>query len=93
MSPAESARKEAREEAGVLGTVIFPTIGSYDYRKRGFTNRVQVFWMRVETEMETWDEAAFRRRRWMSIEEAIDRVKSPLKEFLESNKDSIAPPA
>lgn len=84
MSPAESACKEAREEAGVLGTVITPAIGSYDYRKRGFTNRVQVFWLRVETELEIWDEASFRRRRWMSLEQAIERVKPPLREFLES---------
>lgn len=84
MSPAESARKEAREEAGVLGTVLVPAIGSYDYRKRGFTNRVQVFWLRVETELETWDEASLRRRRWMSLEQAIARVKPPLKEFLEA---------
>ncbi|NJL21735.1 MAG: NUDIX hydrolase [Leptolyngbyaceae cyanobacterium SM1_3_5] len=92
MSPAESACKEAREEAGVLGTVITPAIGSYEYRKRSFTNYVQVFWLRVETELEIWEEASLRRRRWMSLEQAIERVKPPLREFLDSIDDSIVPP-
>jgi len=77
MSPTESAAKEAHEEAGILGTVVTPAIGSYEYRKRSQINHVRVFLMRVEVELDDWDEAQLRRRRWISLDKAIERIEQP----------------
>jgi hypothetical protein len=57
--------------------VITPAIGSYEYRKRGLINYVRVFLMRVEEELDDWDEAQLRRRRWMSLDKAIERIEQP----------------
>jgi 8-oxo-dGTP pyrophosphatase MutT (NUDIX family) len=75
MSAAESAAKEAREEAGVLGKVQLPAIGFYEHRKLGVPCRVEVFLMRVDTVLETWDEADRRQREWVSLAKAMKRVK------------------
>jgi 8-oxo-dGTP pyrophosphatase MutT (NUDIX family) len=75
MSAADSAAKEAREEAGVLGEVKHTAIGSYEHRKLGLPCRVEVFLMRVDTILDTWDEADRRQREWVSIATAIQRVK------------------
>lgn len=85
MTPASSAVKEAREEAGVLGTVVGAAIGSYEYRKWGCTCRVEVFPMRVETVLENWQEARLRKRQWMSVSKAIKHLESPdLKQMLKN---------
>lgn len=74
MSAADSAVKEAQEEAGVLGTAITPAIGVYETKKWGLPCRVEVFLMRVETVLDDWPEASVRKRKWMSIPQAIERV-------------------
>jgi 8-oxo-dGTP pyrophosphatase MutT (NUDIX family) len=78
MTPAESAIKEAWEEAGVAGTVSGGCLGVYRYIK---TRRigvracvVKVYAMKVTAVLPTWPEQRLRRRRWMSIDEAICKV-------------------
>lgn len=89
MSSAESAAKEAREEAGILGYVIAPAIGTYTDRKWGLTYSVEVFLMRVEVVLDDWAEASIRQRKWYSISQAIAQVKkAKLKRFLEILQDS-----
>jgi 8-oxo-dGTP pyrophosphatase MutT (NUDIX family) len=84
MSSAESAAKEAREEAGILGNLLAPAIGTYEERKLGFTYSVEIFLMRVETVLEDWAEASKRNRQWYSLSKASDRVKkAELKQMLE----------
>jgi 8-oxo-dGTP pyrophosphatase MutT (NUDIX family) len=75
LSSANSAAKEAREEAGVLGTVITPAIGSYKRHAMGVPYPVEVFLMQVEVELENWAEASWRQRKWLSLSEAIVCVK------------------
>jgi 8-oxo-dGTP pyrophosphatase MutT (NUDIX family) len=76
-SPRKSARREAEEEAGVLGTLHDEPIGSYSYDKWGGTCEVEVFLMSVETALPTWAESNVRRRQWMSIESALRHLREP----------------
>lgn len=87
MTPAASAVKEAREEAGVVGSVVESAIGSYEYRKWGYTCRVEVFPMQVEAVLDDWCEARIRKRQWMSVSKAIKHLQSPdLERMLETLK-------
>jgi phosphohistidine phosphatase len=74
LSAAESAAKEAWEEAGVQGTIATEPLGTYQYEKWGDVCTVTVFAMRVEQELEVWPED-FRERRWVSVKKAIKRVR------------------
>ncbi len=76
MSAAESARKEAIEEAGVEGEVDGAPLGSYQYLKWGGTCTVEVFPMRVTNQFPTWEES-FRDRRWFSVAEAAAVLREP----------------
>jgi 8-oxo-dGTP pyrophosphatase MutT (NUDIX family) len=75
LSSADSAVKEAKEEAGVLGSITSPVIGTYQHRKWGIAFPVEVFLMQVETVLEDWAEAEKRERKWLSISEATECVK------------------
>lgn len=74
MTPADSAEKEAYEEAGIEGTVDGRPLGSYRYRKWGGTCTVEVFAMRVTAESDWWPESDSRTREWMLPGEAASRV-------------------
>lgn len=78
LSPAESARIEAREEAGVEGVIGDEPLGSFEYEKWGATCRVEVFPMEVTRvlEGEAWEES-HRTRRWVSAEEARSLLHEP----------------
>ena len=78
MTPAESAVKEAWEEAGITGSVSRERLGVYRYIK---TRRcdvkacsVSVYAMKVTAVLPKWPEQRVRRRRWMRIDEAICSV-------------------
>ena len=60
MTPAESAEKEAEEEAGVLGIVVADPVSVYRYDKRGvWPAEVVLYPMRVlrELDEDEWEEA------------------------------------
>ena len=83
MNPQDSAAKEAWEEAGIRGQVASNLIGTYEYQKWGGTCRVQVFLLQVETVLEDWPEASYRKREWLSVQEAVKRVEeAELKQIL-----------
>jgi 8-oxo-dGTP pyrophosphatase MutT (NUDIX family) len=87
MTPQESAAAEALEEAGVEGEVFPSALGSYRREKWGGTVSVALFLMRVSRVLEHWPEKYFRRREWLSLEEAVDRTDDQnLKEILERMK-------
>lgn len=75
MTPADSAAKEAWEEAGVIGEVYPTELGSYKYSKRGKTYRVKTFLLPVEIVSEDYPEAFQRQRQWLDISLAVKRVK------------------
>ncbi|MEA2058731.1 MAG: NUDIX domain-containing protein, partial [Actinomycetota bacterium] len=74
LSAAESAAKEALEEAGVVGDIAEAPLDSYRYQKWGGTCEVEVFPFRVRGEMDEWAESGIRRRRWSSLAKALRRV-------------------
>jgi phosphohistidine phosphatase len=74
LTPRESAAKEAWEEAGIEGQVSAECLGSYDYEKWGGTCNVEVFPMKVTAELDTWPEAAARRRKWFPLARAAKRI-------------------
>jgi phosphohistidine phosphatase len=76
MSPAESAAKEAWEEAGIEGDVSPRTLGSYTYEKWSGVCTVQVFPLQVRRLAETWPEDS-RDRRWYGPDEAARKVDEP----------------
>ncbi len=75
LSAAESAAKEALEEAGVTGHVVTPAIETYVDRKWGYPCEMELFLMRVDTILEQWSEAQLRQRQWLSLPDATKRVK------------------
>ncbi len=75
LSPADSAAKEAWEEAGVRGSVDENALGRYCYGKWGGVCRVEVFLLSVREQSEIWPEQAARHRRWMRPEEAAGLVR------------------
>jgi len=74
LSAADSAAKEAWEEAGVIGTVYRKALGKYRYEKWGGVCTVTVYAMAVESELRHWPEED-RTREWVSVKEAADRVR------------------
>ena len=87
----ETALNEAWEEAGLKGRVIGKAIGSYMYRKFDRTLRVAVYIMEVLDQADTWDEAAFRERRWTSFEKAAARLtRHPVRPLLERARTRLA---
>lgn len=74
LTPWDSAIKEAFEEAGIEGEVSKKSIGSYHYEKWGGVCSVEVFLMKVVTEYETWPEASVRRKEWISLKTAAQRI-------------------
>lgn len=75
----ESAIVEAYEEAGVEGDTAKKSIGYFDYfkseQKGGGEYRVHVYPMKVNRVLDDWPEADKRKRKWMSVEIAIELVK------------------
>jgi phosphohistidine phosphatase len=69
-TPMEAALNEAREEAGLIGRIDGPAVGTYEYSKWGDHLSVAVFVMRVREALPVWDEMDVRERRWMTIPEA-----------------------
>jgi len=68
---AHQATVEAYEEAGVLGKLLLPSAGSFEYRKAGSIFRVTVFMLHVEREVNHWPEVAARQRSWKTFAEAL----------------------
>ena len=83
LGSADSARAEAREEAGVDGSIEGPPLGRFTYEKWGGTPSVEVFVLRVHEVASAWLEDSFRTREWVSVDEAVRRVElSGLKDCL-----------
>ena len=87
LTPPASALKEAEEEAGLKGIVTGESIGSYHFKKKssGRKCKVEVFPMKVEQEIENFEEQDKRERCWCTIEEAVDKISNKeLKEIIEN---------
>jgi len=80
--PRQAAIREAEEEAGLRGVVARKPVGRYHHAKGHNLRRVDVYLMRVTIELEHWLEDKIRRRRWMQIAEAADRLRAELQPFV-----------
>lgn len=83
-TPAETALKEALEEAGLRGRLDAEPLGRYRYAKWGRMLSVTAFLMEVSQCENRWLEAGQRQRRWVTVDEAarlLDR--RPLARLLE----------
>ena len=66
----EAALTEAREEAGLVGRIDDPVVGSFTYWKWEGRLTVSVYVMQVLDELPVWDEMDIRERRWTTLDEA-----------------------
>ena len=76
--PREAAIREAEEEAGLRGVVARKPVGRYHHAKGDDLRRVDVYIMRVTRELDHWLEEKTRRRRWMRVADAADRLRDEL---------------
>jgi 8-oxo-dGTP pyrophosphatase MutT (NUDIX family) len=71
--PAETAAREAYEEAGVRGRVSGRSLGRFVYEKwvedriASFPCEVQVFPLLVKTQLKKWPECRQRKVRWLAV--------------------------
>jgi len=87
---AESAEKEAFEEAGVTGAIFKHSAGEYFYEKYNMKHLVQLYFLEVTHVLEDWPEAAFRKRKWCSLEKAWGLVQEPeLKSIIKTLPDQL----
>ena len=76
-SPGECAVIEAWEEAGVRGHVGRRPVAKYAARKWGRQSAVSVFRLEVDAVAADWPERTVRRRRWVSLSQAIAAIDVP----------------
>ena len=81
MTPAEAARQEAFEEAGLEGQITGPAIGRYRTPKIRppliWTVEVTLYAMRVDRVLDTWQEIDQRTRRFVTLDQARDLLAEP----------------
>ncbi len=73
-SPAESAAKEALEEAGLIGVVHPQQAGQFGYSKFGKQFSVEVYPLYIDTILDEWDEMHLRQRKLVTPAEAVEMV-------------------
>lgn len=82
LTPADTAAREAWEEAGVEGDIIEDGLGKFGYDKalgptRSIPCSVQVFGLRVAELKHKFPEKKQRRRKWFGVEKAARKVAEP----------------
>ena len=82
LSPAETAAREAYEEAGLGGQVSKKPIGAFEYGKRldngaVQATKVEVFALEQMVQHKDWPEQGQRKLQWFSIPEAAEAVQEP----------------
>lgn len=74
MSPFQSAKKEAFEEAGVRGSNSTKILGSYKVRKNGSELLTKIYSMKVTRIFKDYPEKNLRKRKWFSVYDAAKKV-------------------
>jgi 8-oxo-dGTP pyrophosphatase MutT (NUDIX family) len=82
LTPAQTAAREAFEEAGVQGGPSKKKLGVYQYEKRLTSGRTQqvhvtVYPLRVDIEFEVWPEVGQREKLWTAPAAAAELVGEP----------------
>jgi len=90
LTPFESAKKEAFEEAGITGSNETEEIGEFINGKNNNKKLVRVYLMKVIEQMDDYPEKNLRKRKWFSLDEAIKTVDNEgIKSILIKLKDRI----
>lgn len=90
LTPFESAKKEAYEEAGVVGSNETVEVGQFINEKKSLTELIKVYTMEVDEMLDDYPEKNLRKRKWFSYEEAVEKVQNiQIKNFLKKLKESI----
>ena len=77
LSPFQSAKKEAFEEAGVRGSNSTKILGSYMVYKNGSELLTKVYSMRVTAVYKDYPEKNLRKRKWLPVADAAKKVSIP----------------
>ena len=92
LTPAETAAREAYEEAGLGGQMSKKPIGEFEYGKRlnggkVQPTRVEVFALEQMVQHPDWPEQGQRKMQWFSLPEAAEAVEEPeLKDIIRKLK-------
>lgn len=92
LTPAETAAREAYEEAGLGGQISKKPIGEFEYGKRLNGGKVQptkveVFAFEQMVQHPDWPEQGQRKLQWFSVPEAAEAVDEPeLKDIIRKLK-------
>ena len=74
LSPFQSAKKEAFEEAGIKGNNTTKILGSYTVRKNGSELLTKIYSMKVTKVFKDYPEKNLRKRKWYSVYDAAKKV-------------------
>lgn len=77
LTPFESAKKEAYEEAGVIGSNETVELGSITIKKTSGDQNIKIFSMEVIEELKDYPEKHLRKRKWLHPKEAAEKVELP----------------
>jgi ADP-ribose pyrophosphatase YjhB (NUDIX family) len=92
LSAFESAKKEAYEEAGVIGENETVELGSFELKKKNQTSHVKIFSMEVTKELKDYPEKNLRKRKWFTIKEALENIEnSDIKNFVYKLETKVKP--
>ena len=92
LSAFESAKKEAYEEAGVIGENETVELGSFELKKKNSSSYVKIFSMEVTKELKDYPEKNLRRRKWFTVKEALENIEnSDIKNFVNKLEMKVKP--
>jgi 8-oxo-dGTP pyrophosphatase MutT (NUDIX family) len=77
LSPFESAKKEAYEEAGVIGANETVELGSFRIKRSIGVCDIIVYSMEVIEILEDYPDKDQRKRKWFSVKEAAENIDIP----------------
>ena len=77
LTPFQSAKKEAFEEAGVRGGNATKILGSYTVRKNGSELLTKIYSMKVTRIFKDYPEKNLRKRKWLAVPDAVKKVSVP----------------
>lgn len=77
LSAFESAKKEAFEEAGIIGANETLELGTIKLNRYGGEVLVKVYSMEVIEEVEDYPEKHLRKRKWFAVNDALEKINIP----------------
>ncbi len=77
LSPFDSAKKEAFEEAGIIGSNETIELGTIQLKKGNGVTRLRIYSMEVVKILDDYPDKELRKRKWFSINEAAEKVSIP----------------